>query len=122
MTKKFFAVFPTLKLNERMHTLFADVEVTKVSTNASRDYLHVHLSSTHLIEKKWIYAVETAIKEQLFAMSMVQVKIIESYQLSEQYTPENLMKEYYESILLELKNHSVVEHNIFMNADWRFEN
>ena len=121
MTKKFFDVFPTLKLNERMHTLFADVEVTKVSTNASRDYLHVHLFSTHLIEKKWIYAVETAIKEQLFAMSMVQVKIIESYQLSEQYTPENLMKEYYESILLELKNHSVVEHNIFMNAAWRFE-
>ena len=121
MTKKFFDVFPTLKLNEHMRTLFADVEVTKVSTNADRDYLHVHLSSTHLIEKKFIYAVETAIKEQLFAMSMVQVKIIESYQLSEQYTPENLMKEYYESILLELKRHSVVEHNIFMNAVWRFE-
>ena len=122
MTKKFFEVFPTLKLGNGIQTLFADVEVTKVATNASRDYLHVHMFSTHLIEKKGIYAVETAIKEQLFAMSMVQVKIIESYQLSEQYTPENLMKEYYESILLELKNHSVVEHNIFMNATWRFEN
>ena len=122
MTKMFFDVFPTLKLNERMCTLFADVEVTKVSTNAGRDYLHVHLSSTHLIEKKWIYAVETAIKEQLFGVSPIQIHVVESYHLSEQYTPENLMKEYYESILLELKNHSVVEHNIFMNAAWRFEN
>ena len=122
MTKMFFDVFPTLKLNERMCTLFADVEVTKVSTNAGRDYLHVHLSSTHLIEKKWIYVVETAIKEQLFGVSPIQIHVVESYHLSEQYTPENLMKEYYESILLELKEHSVVEHNIFMNAAWRFEN
>ena len=66
--------------------------------------------------------METAINDQFFAMSMVQVRFIESYLLSEQYTPENLMKEYNESILLELKNHSVVEHNIFMNATWRFEN
>ena len=94
MTKMFFDVFPTLKLNERMCTLFADVEVTKVSTNAGRDYLHVHLSSTHLIEKKWIYAVETAIKEQLFGVSPIQIHVVESYHLSEQYTPENLMKEY----------------------------
>ncbi len=122
MTKTFFDVFPSLKLNDRMRTLFADVEVTRVSTNASRDYLHVHLSSTHLIEKKWIYVMETAIKEQLFGASPIQIKIVESYYLSEQYTPENLMKEYYESILLELKNHSVVEHNIFMNAAWSFEN
>ena len=122
MTKTFFDVFPTLKLNDRMRTLFADVEVTKVSTNAGRDYLHVHLSSTHLIEKKWIYAMETAIKEQLFGASPIRIQIVESYYLSEQYTPENLMKEYYESILLELKKHSVVEHNIFMNAAWSFEN
>ena len=122
MTKMFFDVFPTLKLNDRMRTLFADVEVTKVSTNAGRDYLHVHLSSTHLIEKKWIYAMETAIKEQLFGASPIRIQIVESYYLSEQYTPENLMKEYYESILLELKKHSVVEHNIFMNAAWSFEN
>ncbi len=122
MIKTFFDVFPTIKLNERMRTLFADVEVTKVSTNANRDYLHVHLSSTHLIEKKWIYAVETAMKEQLFGMSPIQIQVVEAYNLSEQYTPENLMKEYYESILLELKQESIVEHNILLNAAWRFEN
>ena len=33
MAKKFYDVFPTLKLNDRMNPLFADVEVTKVATN-----------------------------------------------------------------------------------------
>ncbi len=121
MTKKFFEVFPTLKLNERMRTLFADVEVTKVATNANRDYLRVHIYSTHLIQKAYIFSIETAIKEQLFGMTPIQIQIVELYKLSEQYTPENLMNEYHDSILLELKQHSIVEHNMFSNAKYRFE-
>ena len=122
MIKKFFDVFPTLKLNERMKTLFADVDVTKVATNANRDYLRVHIFSTHLIQKMYVLSVENAIKEQLFGTTPIQIQIVELYKLSEQYTPENLMNEYYDSILLELKKHSIVEHNMFANAKYRFEN
>ena len=121
MNKKFFDVFPTLKMNQEIRALLEDVEVTKVATNSDRDYLHVHLFSTHLIQKRDIYTVETAIKEQLFAMNRIQIQIIESYQLSGQYTPENLLREYRESILLELKKRSVVEHNMFANAKVHFE-
>ena len=121
MAKKFFEVFPTLKLNERMRTLFADVEVTKVATNSDRDYLRVHIYSTHLIQKMYIFSAETAIKEQLFGLTPIQIQIVELYRLSEQYTPENLMNEYYDSILLELKKNSIVEHNMFANAKFRFE-
>ena len=121
MNKKFFDVFPTLKVNQEIRALFEDVEVTKVATNSDRSYLHVHLFSTHLIQKRDIYAVETAIKEQLFAMNLIQIQIIENYQLSAQYTPENLVREYRESILLELKKRSIVEHNMFANAKFHFE-
>jgi len=121
MNKKFFDVFPTLKVNQEMRTLFEDVEVTKVATNSDRTYLHVHLFSMHLIPKRYIYAMETSIKEQLFALNLIRIRIIESYQLSGQYTPENLLREYRESILLELKKRSVVEHNMFANAKIRFE-
>ena len=121
MNKKFFDVFPTLKVNQEIRILFEDVEVTKVATNSDRSYLHVYLHSTHLIQKRDINAVETAIKEQLFAMNLIQIQIIENYQLSAQYTPENLLREYRESILLELKKRSVVEHNMFANAKFHFE-
>ena len=121
MNKKFFEVFPTLKVNQEMRTLFEDVEVTKVATNSDRTYLHVHIFSMHLIQKRHIYAMETAIKEQLFAMNLIQIRMVEHYQLSGQYTPENLLREYRESILLELKRRSVVEHNMFANAKFHFE-
>ncbi len=121
MNKKFFDVFPTLKVNQEMRALFEDVEVTKVATNSDRTYLHVHLFSMHLIQKRYICAMEIAIKEQLFALNLIRIQIVEQYQLSGQYTPENLLREYRESVLLELKNRSVVEHNMFANAKFRFE-
>ena len=121
MNKKFFEVFPTLKVNQEMRTLFDGVEVTKVATNSDRTYLHVHISSMHLIQKRHIYAMETAIKEQLFALNLIYIRIVENYQLSGQYTPENLLREYRESILLELKKRSVVEHNMFVAAKCHFE-
>ncbi len=121
MDKKFFEVFPTLKLNENIRVLFEDVEVTKVATDSGRTYLSVHILSTHLIEKRYIYTVENAIKEQLFAVVPIQIKIVELYRLSRQYTAENMMEEYYDSILLELKRKSIVEHNVLLNAKFYFD-
>ena len=99
MSKPFFEVFPTLKLNDDLWLLFEAAKVTKVVTNSNRDYIRVHLKSRHLIQKEHIYQVEQCLKDQLFARSRIQVKILEQYELSEQYTPENLMREYYDSLL-----------------------
>ena len=101
--------------------MFHGVEVTKVSTNSTRDFIRVSIYSRHLIQKKDIYEVERMLKQQLFARSHIQVTVREQYDLSEQYTPENLMNEYYESILLELEQRSAVERSMFEHADCEFE-
>ena len=121
MSKKFFDVFPTLHLNREMTRLFEDADILKVATNTNRDHLFVQLHSYHLIAKKDIYMVENAIKEQLFAKNPVDIQIRESFELSKQYTPENLMREYRDSILLELKKRSILEYNMFLNAKYHFE-
>ena len=121
MGKDFFEVFPTLNLPEDVRFLLKDVRVTKVATNSTRDFIRIYLFSTHLLQKKKIYELEYSIKHQLFDRSSIQVEILESYQLSGQYTPENLMNEYYESILLELEQRSAVERSMFEHADCEFE-
>ena len=98
MSKPFFEVFPTLKVKDDIQMMFQGVEVTKVSTNSTRDFIRVSLYSRHLIQKKHIYEVERLLKQQLFARSHIQVSVKEQYDLSEQYTPENLMNEYYDWI------------------------
>ena len=122
MSKPFFEVFPTLKVKDDIQMMFQGVEVTKVSTNSTRDFIRVSLYSRHLIQKKHIYEVERLLKQQLFARSHIQVSVKEQYDLSEQYTPENLMNEYYDSFLMELDQRSVVERNMLQNASYEFEN
>ncbi len=122
MNKAFFEVFPTLKMNDELKAQFAGVEVEKVATNSRRDFLNIHIFSSHLIQKQHIYSMENAIKEQLFARNLISVAIVESYELSEQYTPENLMREYYESLLLEVCQKSRVECNMLKTASYSFEN
>lgn len=119
--KTFFHVFPTLKVEEEFKVLFADVEVKKITTNSGRDFLHVHLKSHHLIPKKKIWQMEQRIKEQLFGTSSVKLQILEEYELSELYTPETVMEEYKESLILELKEISVLAANMFSQAEVNYE-
>ena len=119
--RTFFHVFPTLKVEDDIQILFADVEVQKITTNSSRDFLHVYIFSRHLIQKKQIWQMEQRIKDQLFGKTSVEVRIEEKYELSEQYTPEALMREYRESIIQELKTVSVLAANMFAQAEIRFE-
>ena len=121
MGKRFFDVFPSLKAEQNIRNLFEEVEVTKVSTTSSKDCLRIYLLSTHLIRKSRVFEMERMIKEQLFGSVQIDIHIFESFMLSGQYTPENLMREYRDSILDELKGRSMVEYNMFLNTKYRFE-
>lgn len=119
--KIFFHVFPTLKVEEDIRILFADVEVKKITTNTRRDFLHVYIFSRHLIQKKQIRLMEQRIKDQLFGQVAVDVQIEEDYALSGQYTPEALMREYHDSIVMELSDISVLAASMFSQAKIRYE-
>ena len=108
-------------MEDDIRILFGDVEVQKITTNSSRDFLHVHIFSRHLIQKKQIWQMEQRIKEQLFGTTSVAVQIREVYELSGQYTAEALMREYRESIIEELKTISVLAANMFAQAEITFE-
>lgn len=121
MGKSFFEVFPTLQMEGEMQSLLSEVEVTKVATNRNRDLLHVYLLSNHLIPKKKIYVMEKEIKKQLFPTKAMTIKIAEKFALSSQYTPKNLMDVYKDSILLEIKNYSLLLYNLFRKAKMDFD-
>lgn len=117
MTKPFFEVFPTLKIEGPLYDRLEQAAVERVSASRRRDFLHVYLFSARLIQKEDIWKAEEEIKRQLFQNAGVSVKIHERFELSAQYTPENLMDAYGESILEELKNYSHIEYNAFRTAE-----
>ena len=117
MAKQFFEVFPNLKLDKKNQDLFEQVTVEKVSATKSRDLIRVTISCNYLIQKEIIFKVEREIKKQFFENHNVRVKLYERFSLSAQYTPEKLLEIYRDSILLELREYSPVEYNIFKGAD-----
>lgn len=120
MGKLFFDVFPTLQINDSIQSLFAQVTVLKVSVTSAKDLMRVYLDSEKLIHKKYVFAVEQAIKEQVFLSVPIKIKVIEKFNLSRQYTPEKLLPIYRDSILMELKDYSIFEYNLFRQASCEF--
>lgn len=121
MAKKFFDVFPVLKVNEEMGRLLTDMEVERVVSNKQRTRLRVYISGSRLIHKKNIFQLEDSIRQQLFPRQKLTVKIMERYQLSAQYTPETLLDIYDDSIREELKAYSLLIYNLFRLSKMEFD-
>lgn len=100
MSKPFFDVFPTLKLDTSLHDLFESVAVEKVTSTKRKDFLRVYIASDHLIQKEDVFRVEREIGKQFFPNMPITVKFYEHFTLSAQYDPQKLMDAYGESILL----------------------
>ena len=120
MGKPFLEVFPSLKLDKNVQDIMAQTEVEKVSATQKKDFLRIYLKSTRLILKEDILYTENEIKEQLFPSAHIIVKIYEKFELSTQYTPENLLEMYYESMLFEIQEYSNILYNVFKNAVFSF--
>ena len=120
MANLFFDVFPKLNLPEELIDMFQEVVVTKVTTTSSRDFIRIYIESERLIEKKYIFSMEENIVNQLFRRSRVQVKIYENFHLSGQYTPQNLLNSYKDSIEEELKAYSRMEYQLFKGSTYEF--
>lgn len=108
MATPFNKVFHTLQLQNVLRDVMEQTEVERISSPKNRSVLHIYLLSKRLIQKADIWKVEREIKRQLFPESLMTVRIHEKFELSSQYTVENLLQVYQESMLEEIKQYSHV--------------
>ena len=120
MAKAFFEVFPTLTVNDEIKKLLSEMEITKVSADRSKTSIRIYLFGTHLMQKTQVFFLEKEIARQLFYGQRMDIKIIEKYRLSGQYTAKRLMDVYKNSIACELKNYSLLLYNIYRKAEIAF--
>lgn len=117
----FFEVFDNLSVGQDLQKLFEEVEVERVTASKNHERLKIYIKSTRLITYRNLTKMEYQMKKQLFSGTPVNLFFIQKYELSKSYTPEKLMPIYYDSIVDELREDSVLDANIFQNADWHFE-
>ncbi|MDO4519559.1 MAG: PolC-type DNA polymerase III [Eubacteriales bacterium] len=121
MEKTFWEVFPNLTIEDnKIHELMDRVQVTRVTCNSEKTRVRIYIFCDRWIHKRYIHYLEECIRSQCFAKFELQVRIIEKFRLSGQYTPELLLKDYRSSMETELKNHDIVEYSLFKRAQISF--
>lgn len=117
----FFDVFVTLSLPDDIRDIMEVTKVLKVTRTSTNTLAKIYIQSDRLIQKETIYYVEAALKKQIFRAKNMDVRIVDRYRLSGQYTPEKIMEVYYGSILFELERYWSLEYNLLKNSEWFFE-
>ena len=118
MAHKFFEVFGALKLSSDDRELFEETDVARLVSSSRHDKLHVYLESSYIIPHRDIVNMEELIRKQYRVYS--EVRIIETFNLSEQYTLENLFKVYKASIIFEAHSHNPLWKEFLNHADFKF--
>ena len=97
------------------------MQVEKVTSNKKGNRIKIYIVCKKLVQKEQLFCLEKKIKEQLFQGKNVTICIVERFELSEAYTPENLYEVYEDSILTEFRNDSDLEYNLLRMAEVSFE-
>ncbi|HEX3075271.1 MAG TPA: PolC-type DNA polymerase III [Lachnospiraceae bacterium] len=120
MAMQFFEVFDTLTVTRELRELFEDTIVERVTASREQHEVKVYIVSTHLISREQVKRMEYQVSKQLFEGTSNCIYIIDRYELSAQYTPENLLNMYFDSFLEELRESSILEYNLFRLAEFAF--
>ena len=96
--RKFYDVFPGIKLKDNYKDVFNEVEVERATVNKERTKYNIYIVTHRLIGRKIFDEVEETINEQFFPNVVVDVNIIENYELSSQYNLGIIFTEYKDSL------------------------
>ncbi len=120
----FFKVFSDINLDDDLTALLKNAEIEKITTNSKNDAVRIYLINDKLIFREKINKLEKGLEMHFYANSnnKIRVKIMEKYNLSKQFTPKSLYEIYKDSILLELKENSILLYNTLKKSKIEFEN
>ncbi|MDD5939466.1 MAG: PolC-type DNA polymerase III [Lachnospiraceae bacterium] len=116
MSKSFFDVFQTVHTKGDLYDLFSDAQVTKIAFSSDHRWLKVYLDAPHLISKRHIYEMEKILTGEVCRGTEVSCAITEHFTLSSVYNVHALMREYRDSLIIELWHVSPIIASLFRDA------
>ena len=117
MSLLFHDAFHQMNIREDLDEVFRDVLVDGVTMSRRTGDLTVQITSHRLIGHRQITAMAQSLRRQMFGDSRHHVLFEDHYQLSEQYTLENLFPLYRTSIVDELAETNTMDARILKMVD-----
>ncbi len=120
MTKTFFDVFSGFDDTSNNFPYLKDVNISRISTNRSRDTVRLYMDFPTIVPKRQIYSLESQIARQYFDRSSTKIVIIERFFNTSSLAPKSLYDTYKDSILEELSSFSSILLSLFTQAKLDF--
>ena len=120
MDRSFAEVFPKLNNENESTRLMEDAVVTRMASGKLRDSVRIYATFPGLVSKRRIHTLEKEIKKNYFQDDNIDVIIIESFTLSEMYTPERAFNDYHDSLLAELYESDRIIYSILKKSKIEF--
>ncbi|HPU63956.1 MAG TPA: PolC-type DNA polymerase III N-terminal domain-containing protein, partial [Mobilitalea sp.] len=117
----FFEAFENLKCDSELWDVFSSVEVVKVVASRQSKNICIHIKSNKLIHRTDIRKMEEILYRQLFKRTGNKAFIKPYFELDGNYSFEELFSIYFDSILEELKEESILTYHILTQADIKAE-
>ena len=114
-------VFPDFQIPDSYQYIFHHTVVTRVLLSREKRRMALHVCSEQLVSRKQWNKIAMDLKKDLFGNNRLFVEIVDSYRLSSRYDLTRITRDYWESILAEVREMGRVEYSILKNADWGFE-
>ena len=111
-SQKFPEVFPDFIIPDNLSYVLSSMTVEKVVMKQAERSLVVYLRGEHILGKKLINKIAYDLKKQLFGKASLFLEIDDRYDLSPLYTLEQLTKDYWDSILYEVRKMGQVEYSL----------
>jgi len=117
----FFEAFENLKCDSELWDVFSSVEVVKAVASRQNKTISIHIKSNKLIHRAEIRKMEELLYRQLFKRTGNKAFIEPYFELEDNYSFEKLFSIYFDSLLEELKEESILTYHILTQADIKAE-
>ncbi len=121
MDQGFFNVFTDVSIEDRMTSIVENSKISRVVTNKAGDKVRVYIEFPVIVPKSRIWDLEKALQKQYFDREGKKLEIVESFLLSDVYTPASAFEAYYDSFLDEIHSRSNILYTVVKKADISFD-
>ncbi len=114
----FTEVFPDYTVPDNLNYILSGARVTGIVMNKKSRRLVISLKCSHLMGRRLVNKIAFDLKRELFDGTGVFVEIDDIYDLSDQYTTDQILKEYWDSILYEVRTEDRVGESLLRSSEW----
>lgn len=118
----FFEALEHITCDDELFDIFSPAEILKVVASRENKNIHIYIKSRKLIYTNHIRKMEELLYRQLFRKTGNKIYIEPYFELDESLSFEKLFSMYFDSILEEIKEASIVTYYILKQAEIKVDN